>query len=330
MSSGIKGEFHQMDEPGSSGFPQSVVAPIEPLPPQACLLNGPSGVGWGFLLYLVIFAAVLFVSSLLLRFLLPHGMASIWKSVVGELGFMVSAFVPGFVMARIENRPFGVYGLPRQSAFGRLFWIGMLWGIVALSALMISMRVAGVFHFGGLALGGLRIFKFGVFWAVFFVVVALVEEFLLRGYTQFTLTRGLGFWPTALILSCTFGAIHLGNQGEDKVGALGAAIIGLFFCLTLQRTGSLWFAVGLHASWDWGETFFYSVPNSGLVAPGHLLNSWFEGPQWLTGGSVGPEASIFVFIVMALMAVIFHFAYPPIKRVEPGLAPAATRVSYQE
>jgi len=329
MSCGVNGEFHHMDETASSELPLQISPPVEPDPVQPPL-SGPSGVGWGFLLYLLMFFMVLAITSTALRFLMPETMAQIWKSVVGEVAFIVSAFIPGFIMARIERRPFGVYGLPKQSAFGRMFWMGMLWGIVALTMLMVAMRVAGVFHFGGLSLSGFRILKFAVFWMIFFVVVGLFEEFLLRGYTQFTLSRGLGFWPTALILSFAFGAIHLGNQGEDKVGALGAAIIGLFFCLTLQRTGNLWFAVGLHASWDWGETFLFSVPNSGLVAPGHLLNSWFEGPKWLTGGSVGPEASIFVFIVMALMAVLFHFLYKPVKRVEAGLTPPATPVAYQE
>jgi len=141
------------------------------------------------------------------------------------------------------------------------------------------------------------------------VLVGFFEEFLLRGYTQFTLTRGIGFWSSAIFLSAAFGAIHLGNKGEDIFGALAAALIGLFFCLTLRRTGNLWFAVGLHASWDWGETFLYSVPNSGTTAPGHLLNSSFQGPRWLTGGSVGPEASVFVFIVIGLMWLLFHLQY---------------------
>ncbi len=330
MSNGVNGEFHHMDETVSSELPLQISPPPE-RPQIQPPLSGPSGVGWGFLLYLLMFFMVLAVTSTALRFLLPARMPQIWKSVVGEVAFIISAFVPGFTMARIERRPFAAYGLPRESAFGRMFWMGMLWGIVALSVLMLMMRIAGVFYFGGLALGGLRLVKFAIFWAVFFVVVGLFEEFLLRGYTQFTLSRGLGFWPTALILSFAFGAIHLGNAGEDKVGALGAAIIGLFFCLTLERTGNLWFAVGLHASWDWGETFLYSVPNSGLVAPGHLLNSWFQGPKWLTGGSVGPEASIFVFIVMVLMAALFHFLYKPVKKgVESRLPSTATPVAYQE
>jgi len=329
MSCGVNGEFHHMDESSSSELALQI-SPLEARPPLQPPLSGPSGVGWGFLLYVLMFLLVLAISSTILRFILPAKMAPIWRSVWGEIAFVISAFVPGFVIAKIEGRPFGSYGLPKHNDFGRLFWLGMLWGIVALSVLMVTMRIAGVFHFGGLALSGLRILKFAVFWIVFFIVVGLFEEFLMRGYTQFTLSRGLGFWPTAIILSLAFGAIHLGNAGEDKVGALGAAVIGLFFCLTLQRLGNLWFAVGLHASWDWGETFLYSVPNSGTVAPGHLLNSWFEGPNWLTGGSVGPEASIFVFIVMALMALLFHFIYKPAKRVEAGLAPPATSAAYQE
>jgi len=266
--------------------------------------------GWSLLLYLLIGAAVAGCLTLLARAAHLGGLSQLWGMSVGEVLSLAAAIIPALVMALIEKRPFGAYGLPAAGAFGRLFWIGMLWGIVALTVLMLAMRSVGAFYFGGLALHGMRLAKFAVFWMLFFIVVGLFEEFLLRGYTQFTLARGIGFWPSALLLSLAFGAIHLGNQGEDKVGALGAAIIGLFFCLTLRRTGNLWFAVGLHASWDWGETFLYSVPNSGLVAPGHMLNSSFQGPRWMTGGTVGPEASIFVFIVMGLMWVLFHFMYP--------------------
>ena len=103
---------------------------------------------------------------------------------------------------------------------------------------------------------------------------------------------------------------HLANPGEDKIGALSVFVIGMFFCLTLRRTGNLWFAVGLHAAFDWGETFLYSVPDSGFVAPGHLLNSSFHGRAWLTGGSVGPEGSLMAFAVVGLAAFLFAVVYP--------------------
>ena len=190
------------------------------------------------------------------------------------------------------------------------FWQGLVWGIVAISVLLVTMRGIGVFYFGGLALHGHALLKYGGFWALFFLLVGFFEEFLMRGYTQYTLGEGIGFWPAAVILSIAFGAIHLGNQGEAWTGALSAAGIGLFFCLTLRRTGNLWFAIGMHAAWDWGETFLYSVPDSGMVAPGHLLNSSFHGTRWLTGGSVGPEGSVLVFVLIAAMWALFDRMYP--------------------
>jgi membrane protease YdiL (CAAX protease family) len=191
-----------------------------------------------------------------------------------------------------------------------MFWTGAVWGLVAITLLLLTMRGIGVFSFGGVALAGLRIVKFAGFWAVLFLVVAAFEEFLFRGYSQFTLARSFGFWPAALLLSALFGSVHLGNKGEAWTGALGAAIIGLFWCFTLRRTGSLWFALGMHAAWNWGETFLYSVPNSGIVEPGHLLRSSFHGSRWLTGGSVGPEGSVLLFVLVALMWPVFDRAYP--------------------
>ncbi len=94
---------------------------------------------------------------------------------------------------------------------------------------------------------------------------------------------------------------------------LAAALIGFFFCLTLRRTGNLWFAVGFHAAWDWGESFLYSVPDSGEMVTGHLLKSSFHGSTWLTGGSVGPEGSVLVFILIALLWVAFNRLYPDVK-----------------
>ncbi len=281
------------------------------------IVDGPQGVGWGFLLYLATFAVISKAFSVLVGMAQLQRFPLIWSYMTGEFFSLLGVLVAALFLARLEGRPFAAYGLPKRGAFGKLFWLGMLWGIVAIGVLMVTLRVAGGFSFGGLALGGPQLIGYAVFWIVFFTFVGLFEEFLLRGYAQFTLARGLGFWPTAIILSTTFGAIHLNNKGENWVGALGAALIGLFFCLTLRRTGDLWFAVGLHASWDWGETYLFSVPNSGFVAPGHLLNPTFHGPDWLTGGTVGPEASVFVFILMALMFVVFHLMYREKKYLVP-------------
>jgi len=222
----------------------------------------------------------------------------------------LAALLPAFLMARIEQRNFDDYGLPRRAAFGRRFWTGAAWGLGAITVLLLALRGLQVLGFGHLALHGAHILRFAAFWGVFFFVVALFEEFVLRGYLLFLLAGWAGFWPAAILLSLVFGAVHLSNSHETLTGAAGAAVIGLFFCLTLKRTGNLWFAVGFHAFWDWGETFVYGVPDSGTTEPGHLLSSVLNGPAWLAGGTAGPEASLLCFALVGLLAVGFHFTHP--------------------
>jgi len=275
---------------------------------------GPEGLRlvWRFVLYLAMAIGIAFSLGALLH-ILNLTTNRLWMSMLAEIQLLLAAIVPALIMRRIELRPFGAYGLPPQLAFRKSFWLGAVWGLVALTVLMTVLRGAGVFYFGNLALHGVRVLKFAAFWGLFFLLVGLFEEFLMRGYTLFTLMQAFGFWPAAITLSILFGAIHLANQGEAWIGAAAAGLIGFFFCLTLRRTGNLWFAVGFHASWDWGETYLYSVPNSGTVAPGHLLSSSFHGSPWLSGGSVGPEGSVFVFVVIAGLWVIFDRLYPEVK-----------------
>ncbi len=275
---------------------------------------GPDGLraGWGFAFYVAMFYPLQFVVS---RWIgsLELGASGLWSMMLEELGMLLAAMLPAVVLGRVEKRAWGPYGLPGRLVFGKLFWVGAAWGFASITLLLAAMYGLRVFELGHLAIHGGRIVRFALFWAVFFLLVGFFEEFLLRGYSQFTLTRLIGFWPSAVVLSCTFGLIHLQNAGEQWTGLAAAAAIGFFFCLTLRRTGNLWFAVGFHMAWDWGETFFYSVPDSGTLFPGHLLKSSFHGPRWLTGGMVGPEGSVLCFLVIAVTWMAFARAYPEVK-----------------
>src|SRR3984957_12063485 len=271
--------------------------------------------GWRLLIYLLLVFVFTVVETYITTALhLPQiGRTGVTATsmLVQECVALLAVFAASGIMAMVEARPFGGYGLPRAGAFGARFWQGAGWGIAMITAMILLIRAFGGFSFGDLALQGPALWGHAVLWFVVFIFVGLFEESLFRGYAQFTLTTGIGFWLAATLLSAAFGAIHLHNSGEDKVGALSVFVIGMFFCLTLRRTGNLWFAVGLHAAFDWGETFLFSVPDSGLVAPGHLLDTSLHGPAWLTGGTVGPEGSVMAFVVVGLAAVIFGRVFPP-------------------
>jgi len=89
-----------------------------------------------------------------------------------------------------------------------------------------------------------------------------------------------------------------------------AGSFGLVAAFALWRTGNLWFPIGMHASWDWGESYFYGTPDSGQLARGHFLNSSPHGPNWLSGGTVGPEGSWLVLAVLIIWVIAIHFLFP--------------------
>jgi len=303
--------------------PEGSAPPRSLLSPPAGMIRGQATIfwneremraGWRVMIYLALFFVIGGAESFLAVFLhLPMVTAtqiSASALLVQELILLSAAFAPAAILGALEGRGFRDYGLPGTGAFLRRFWQGIFWGLLMISTMILLIRLLGGFSFGDLALGGRALWGYAALWGLVFLTVGFFEEFFFRGYTQFTLASGIGFWPAATAISAAFAALHLRNGGEGPVGALSLFVIGMFFCLTLRRTGNLWFAVGLHASFDWGETFLFSVPNSGVVAPGHLLNSSLHGPAWLTGGTVGPEGSVMAFAVIAVAVVIFSRVYP--------------------
>jgi membrane protease YdiL (CAAX protease family) len=268
--------------------------------------------GWRLLIYAVFVAGLGFGGGIVLQHFIrsARGAFSPGFWFANEVFSFTVVFGAALIMAQIEHRSPGVYGLPLAGAFGKLFWQGCLIGLIEVSVLVGLIAAFGGYSFGSLALHGGTLLRWGISWAIFFIFVGLFEEFLFRGYTQYTLADGIGFWPAAIVLSLLFGRVHTGNEGENWVGVTGVVIIGLIFAFALRRTGSLWLALGMHASFDFGETFLYSVPNSGNVFERHLSNASLHGARWLTGGSVGPEGSVFSFLTMGMLALAIHLLYP--------------------
>lgn len=141
------------------------------------------------------------------------------------------------VMARIEKRSVSDYGLSLRRVAGKQFLWGVFWGLCMFLAVMVVIAALHGFSFGGLALRGLAIVKYASLWAIGFLLVGFVEEFLYRGYVQFTLAQAIGFWPAAIVWSLVLGAMHMTNPGENLAGALEVFLFAMFACLTLRRTG---------------------------------------------------------------------------------------------
>lgn len=284
------------------------------------IFAGPEGLraGWRLLIFLVLVGLPFMGVPVILRRLAvlapPRGLppGTITPILLGGPDAIVLAIVciATWIMGKIERCSFSAYGLRLRHAMGLDFMFGGLLGFLAISGTLFAMFLLHGFRILGLAIAGTTILSSLVAWATVFLLVGLFEEFAFRGYVQYTLASGIGFWPAALVISGLFGLIHLlADPNENVVGAVAVVMFGLLLCLFLRRTGDLWCAVGFHMAYDWGQTFFYGVPDSGLSPDHSLFSSTFNGARWLTGGAVGPEASVLTPIALLIVALVFSRLY---------------------
>jgi uncharacterized protein len=280
------------------------------------VIIGPKGLraGWRLLLFLLMLVAMgAAARALIIRFLIPAGFAP-ENFTPSSVAVQDAIFVPivtmaAWVMSKIEGRKIGQYGLPFRQGLAKQLWLGFWIGFFASSATVLIIYLLHGLQITRPTIHGTTILMAAAAWGGAFLLSAIAEEFLFRGYAQYTLTTGIGFWPAALVFSGLFGLVHLSNQGENILGALSVVSFGLLLCLFLRRTGTLWCAVGFHIGYDWCQTFFYGAPNSGLTPSHNLFNMTLNGPRWLTGGTVGPEASVICPLVLAVAAILFSLRY---------------------
>jgi uncharacterized protein len=276
---------------------------------------GPNGLraGWRLLIFMAIVKAMATVAQMIIKRFFPAALDPVqmtpMRIIAPDLLFCFILAVAVWVMSKIEGRRPGEYGLPKSEALRKNFWVGVSIGLLATSVTVFAIFALHGVRFTSAGIHGTAILTAAVAWGLAFLLAGFAEEFLFRGYAQFTLTTGMGFWPSAFLLSALFGLVHATNGGEALIGDLSVVSFGLLLCLFLRRTGNLWCAVGFHLGYDWGQTFLYGVPNSGLLPSQSLLNASLSGPLWLSGGTVGPEASIFCPIVLAIVAIVFSLKY---------------------
>jgi membrane protease YdiL (CAAX protease family) len=287
----------------------SEATPALPVPHYG-ILKGPNGLraGWRLLIFFAILLPLGYgvsgsVDALIRR---THADLRTPLGAVFSIDLLVlPLLIATWIMGRIERRTFADFGLPWRRAVGRRFWQGACFSFVSMSLLFVTMRLAGVFSFGTIALHGWDLWKYAAAWAVLLFLGALLEDFLYRGYLLFTLTTGIGFWPAAIVTSLLMGGLHYFNPSGHGLGPVSATMYCLVTCLVLRRTGDLWMPLRIHAASAWAEVYFYGVPDSGYPANGHLFSASFHGNPWLTGGGFGPEASIFTLVLLAIWGVIF-------------------------
>jgi uncharacterized protein len=316
--------------------------PIAPAPPSTLrkIFIGKDGLraGWSLLIFLALFAAIAICVNVVGHKLFPPAAktattastasdksASPHSIFVSEsIGFVVT-FIVTWIMSKIERRPNSIYGFGGSRKLPH-FVAGLASGVICISLLVFTLWKAGLLIIDSRLLFGIDILRYAAIWLFNFLLVGLFEEYNTRGYLQYTLTRGLsgfyqwafktrysvalGFWTAAVIFSILFGLGHGKNPGESPIGLFSSGLAAMVFCLSLWRTGSLWWAIGFHTAWNWGQSFLYGVAGSGTMVQHHLLATHPIGKPILSGGSTGPEGSILILAALGLASLIILITLP--------------------
>jgi len=254
------------------------------------------------LAYVVVFGGSIFV---LLRM---HN-----NSAIAAYGGLALLSVIVYVAAArwIERRP--VAELALAPALPELFG-GMIAGIALFASVIAILWIAGVYQpqgwgsFGGLGLGFL-----------FWLAIGVQEEIQFRGFVYRRCCKLFGTWGAILMSGVAFGVIHGMDPGATVTALSSVALAGLFLGAVFALSGRLWVPIGIHAGWNFAEGSLFGTSVSGSNVGGSLVNAKLVGPDFLTGGRFGPEASIATIVVLLAATVFVVWRIATLRRTEPPI-----------
>lgn len=191
--------------------------------------------------------------------------------------------------ATVEGRP--VFELdPRKGI--RQTGYGLLLGFAFISLVMLTMWITGSYRITGVR-------PVSVLWPVLIMSVqaGIVEEILSRGIIFRIAEEGIGTWWSILLSALIFGFLHIWNPNATIFSSVSIALTaGVILAMLYVITRQLWIPIGLHIGWNFTLGGIYGAPVSG-GEPDGIMAVAFSGPDWLTGGAFGPEASVITLVV---------------------------------
>jgi len=254
--------------------------------------------GWRIVIFIVVFLSAIKISDLMVLRInwggIPHGHQLL--DLFARIFLLLSSLVAGYLCSRIiEDLPWRSLGLAFTT---RWFYDLVVGSIIGFLSLCLAVAIAA-------AAGGLK-FTFStadLFWptiravvgtGLVFIIAALAEEAVFRGYPLQTLSRARLAWLGVLLTSVPFALAHFWNPNIVRgVTFANTALAGVWLAVAYLRTRNLWFPLGVHWGWNWALGSIFGLPVSGLTLLSHpLMYGKDFGPRWLTGGNYGIEGGV--------------------------------------
>ncbi len=280
--------------------------------------------GWRFGVY----AASFFVAAIVLMLLGAVILAAFGVDIrtenpatftLQQVVTIAAAMFFGWLYGKIfEDLPFRALGCALTKNWLRDLSFGLILGAVSLT---IAALIA--FIFGGLTFEVDRDFSTAAIITTLvtslgvFILGAIAEEVMFRGYLLQTFARANLAWFAVGLTAVFFASAHLGNKNANAISTINTALAGIWLGAAYLKTRNLWFPFGIHLMWNWFQGAIFGVEVSGITkyttAP--LLREIDSGPAWLTGETYGLEGGIACTIALIISLAIIYFL--------PNLKPTA-------
>ncbi|HEV2596202.1 MAG TPA: CPBP family intramembrane glutamic endopeptidase [Sphingomicrobium sp.] len=170
---------------------------------------------------------------------------------------------------------------------------GLVAGALLFSAIVAAAGLLGIYRIVGE--GHWRELVLPLF--VTAVAPGFMEEVLFRGIFFRWIEEWGGSWAALVVTSALFGIAHILNPGATLFSSFAIAVeAGVLLGGAYMLTRSLWMPIGLHAAWNFTQGAIFGVPVSGIPTAG-IFKGKLSGPQILSGGRFGLEASVIALLI---------------------------------
>jgi len=224
-------------------------------------------------------------------------------SGVGLAAVLVTGFGPIFLLVWLwlyafERRPLWTVGLEAAGWISK-YIRGFLWGVVMIGIVVGIPALLGYMRFEGSDLGLTPALISALILLPGWVVQGAAEEVLFRGFLFQVVGVRWGLKQAVLISALLFALLHIFNLNISLLAFLNLALFGAFAAVYAVREGGLWGVFALHSAWNWAQSNLFGMEVSGLpMRLGAIFHLKETGPDWVTGGSFGPEGGVVVTIVL--------------------------------
>lgn len=266
---------------------------------------------------IVLFIVVLFIALVLAAWMeaAVEGAASGfgYQLLVSEWGVALGTLAATWVVLKsVEGRGWEFVGMGRDAAQKEKLATGSVLGLLPIAVPSTILLLTGQLEkvpapegswwaAAGISFANLLPAAFG-------------EELLLRGYIFAVLRESVGARWTLISTSVVFGLLHIPNPGSDAQSIAIVMFAGFFLGSVFLATRSLYAATAAHFVWNWFMAAALHTPVSGLPVGTPDYQVVDSGPDWLTGGTWGPEGGFAAVVGMFVVLIYLHAR--PLRRME--------------